>query len=107
MNEHVASVIKVIRKSTGLTQAALAEEIGFTPGHVGSLEQGRAIPSYKLMKILVNMYDIDANMFFGKAQETTKVIKVKDANTIYNALDVVREMLRDYQLPDTETPEEE
>ena len=68
MEKHIASTIKGIREKNKLTQEQLAEVIGRTPGYVGMLEQGRGKPSYDVMKTIVDQYDIDANLFFGRTR---------------------------------------
>ena len=96
MDEHVAFVIRVVRKNNGLTQAELAEELGVTPGHVGSLEQGRAKPSYDIMKDIVDMYGIDANLFFGKTQQDAKSIYENVVQLTQNLLSEVRDQIGAY-----------
>ena len=96
MNEHIASVIKIVRKTTGMTQDALAEELGCTPGHIGMLEQGKARPSYKLMEILVKKYNIDANLFFGTTQYTDNPVDASKIEAMQNHLNEVSEWIWTY-----------
>jgi len=99
MNEHVAFVIKIIRESNKLTQAELAEELGVTPGHIGSLEQGRAKPSFDIMESIIEKYKIDANMFFGKTQQDSKSIHETIVKLTQNLLSEVSEKVGAYNLP--------
>lgn len=96
MNEHIASVFKYVRKSTGMTQDALAEELGYSAGHIGMLEQGNARPSYKLMNMIIDKYNIDANHFFGSTQNAEKPIDTRAIEAIQNHLNEVREWVWTY-----------
>ena len=99
MSEHVAFVIKFIRESNKLTQAELAEELGVTPGHIGSLEQGRAKPSFDVMEDIINKFKIDANMFFGKTQQDVKTVHENLVQLTQNLLSEVSEKVGAYSLP--------
>jgi transcriptional regulator with XRE-family HTH domain len=68
MENHTSAVIKKIRLEHNLTQAALAEAVGVSPGHIGTLEQGSAKPSFDLMGKFVLLYNVDANNFYGRTQ---------------------------------------
>jgi len=96
MNEHVAFVIRTVRKVTGFTQAQLAEELEITPGHVASLEQGKANPSYGVMDRIISKYHIDANLFFGRPQKDAASIDVKEIETMQDLLSKVSEKLEAY-----------
>jgi len=96
MNVNVAFVIKMVRKDKKLTQAELAEELGITPGHLGSLEQGRANPSYGIMKKIVVKYNIDANIFFGKTQQEAKPMHDYMAQFMKDKLSEVSEEINEY-----------
>jgi len=96
MSKHVATFIKLIRLANGLTQEKLAEVIKRTPGHVGMLEQGRALPSYEVMERLINMYGLDANLFFNDAWLDAKPINASFVNVVKNMPDKVREQFKSY-----------
>ena len=96
MSEHVAFVIKTVRNNFGLTQAELAEELGLTPGHIGSLEQGRANPSFGVIKDIIEKYNIDANLFFGKTQQDARSIDENTIQFFQNMLSNVSEQMGDY-----------
>lgn len=48
------STIKTIRERLGLTQTALADELGCTQGNVGHYERGQEVPS-KVAKRLIEV----------------------------------------------------
>lgn len=90
MNKHIAEVFKKLRDDNDLTQAEFAEELGFSAGHIGSVEQGRSKPSYDLMEKIILKYDIDANLFFGKKRKTVH------EETKKFVLSMVNEITRSY-----------
>ena len=96
MSRNIADVIKSIRVANGLTQEKLAEVIERSPGHVGMLEQGRAIPSYDVMEKLVNKFGIDANIFFGGIPSDAESISANVVQAVQNMPDEVRECLKLY-----------
>lgn len=96
MCEHVATFIKLIRLANGLTQEKLAEVIKRTPGHVGMLEQGRAIPSYEVMDRLIKEYKLDANLFFDDSWLDAKSINTGFVKVVKNMPDEVREQFKSY-----------
>jgi len=96
MSKHIASIIKNIRLAHGLTQEKLAEVIDRSPGHVGMLEQGRATPSYEVMEKLINEFDVDANLFFGRTRREAESISTVIAQTVQNMPSEVQECLKLY-----------
>ena len=96
MSDHVALVIKIVRRNNGLTQAELAEELGVTPGHIGSLEQSRAKPSFEVMRDIVEKYNVDANLFFGKVQQDTRSIDEDTIQFFQSLLSKVSDQMGDY-----------
>jgi len=106
MNEYVAFVIRTVRKITGLTQAQLAEELELSPGHVASLERGKANPSYRVMNRLISKYNVDANLLFGRPQSEAASIDIKDIESMKELLSEVSGKLEAYGQA-AKTPEEE
>jgi len=96
MKEHIALIFKTVRTANKLTQAELAEKIDVSPGHIGLLEQGKAKPSYEVMEKMVCLYNIDANLFFGRTQKNTKSINASMIQSAQNMLSMVSEHLKTY-----------
>jgi len=96
MSKNISSIIKNIRLAHGLTQEKLAEVIERSPGHVGMLEQGRATPSYEVMEKLIEKYDLDANLFFGRASRDAELISAAMIEAVQGMPYEVRECLRLY-----------
>lgn len=51
--------MKTLRKSKGLTQKGLAEEVNVSRIYIQSLESNRRLPSMKLLKRLAEALDVD------------------------------------------------
>jgi len=66
MNKCIISAFKKVRKDNELTQAQLSEVLGVSAGHIGTIEQGKTRPSHELMEKIVELYGLDANLFFIK-----------------------------------------
>lgn len=62
-NKRVA--LREARKSKGLTQAALAKEVGVTVEHIRSLEYGRVNPSIPLMFKICAVLEKQPDELFG------------------------------------------
>ena len=60
----VAKNIRSYRESRGLTQAALAEKINTTPGHVGPLERHEREPSFATIERLCAALNITVAQLF-------------------------------------------
>ncbi|MCL2221422.1 MAG: helix-turn-helix transcriptional regulator [Oscillospiraceae bacterium] len=97
MYDYVALTIKTVRKAHNLTQEELASEVGVSAGHIGMLEQGRARPSYSLMKTMVLKYNVDANMFFGRTRKEVDSEYDKTILAVENLLEGVNEQIKSYR----------
>ena len=69
MSNHIPALVKWLREKKNLTREELARELGVSHGFIGQLERGVSKLSYEMMSKLINKYNIDANMFFGKIQK--------------------------------------
>lgn len=96
MNDYVSLTLKTVRKTYNLTQEQFASEIGVTPGHIGTLEQGRGRPSHELMEKIIIKYNVDANMFFGRTQKGAMYEREKTLLLVENLLEGVNETIRSY-----------
>jgi len=96
MNKHISFVIKTIRKANNLTQEDLAAIIGVSPGHIGSLEQGKANPSYEVIEKFIEEFEVDANLFFGRIQNNAKSLNANSLQLVLNMLNGVTEQIITY-----------
>jgi len=91
-----SDVLKRIRRDNKLTQAELSELLNVTAGHIGMLEQGRAKPSYEVMERIVDLYSVDANLFFNEAQQDVRALNEITIKSLQSALIEVQERLNLY-----------
>jgi len=86
MSNSIISAFKKIRADNKLTQAKFAEKLGFSAGHIGTVEQGRSKPSYELMEKIIELYDFDANLFFRDTSKPISVDKAKVMQSVINKM---------------------
>ena len=72
MENIIASNIKYLRKSKGLTQDELADKIGVNRAMIGSYEEGRAVPKLQALQTLSHYFGItlDALVLNNLSAET-------------------------------------
>lgn len=73
MKNSCARAFQLIRAANKLTQAQFSEQIGISISYVGQIEQGRALPSYDVMQKVVEVFEVDANLFFGTGSAQTVI----------------------------------
>ncbi len=55
-----------IRKGKSLSQYKFSSALGFSRGYINDIEGGRAAPSYKFMKSLLDVFNVNLNwLLFG------------------------------------------
>ncbi len=59
LDNSLGNKIRQLRKSRGLTQEQLAEQIGIDNKHLSRIEKGRHMPTYHILKKLANFFDFD------------------------------------------------
>ena len=58
MEKHVGERIKELRQKAGLTQAELAEKLGFQPQTVSNWENGKTFPDVMQIKKIEDLYGV-------------------------------------------------
>jgi len=96
MNKQIALIFRTVRTANKMTQAEIAEMLGVSPGHIGLLEQGKAKPSYDVMDKMLTLFNVDANLFFGRTQRNTKSINATIIELMQNLLSEVNEQIQTY-----------
>ncbi len=56
-----SELIKSLRTKSGLSQSALAKNVGVSPGNVGDWETGRSKPGYNALAALTRVFDVSAD----------------------------------------------
>jgi transcriptional regulator with XRE-family HTH domain len=64
---NIKELIKDIRLKAKKTQGEFAESINVSRGTISQIEGGRANPTYEILEKIINVYSIDANVFFKKS----------------------------------------
>lgn len=59
-------VLKELRNKKGLSQADLAEKLGFSTGLIGMYESGKRKPSYEALEVLADFFNISIDYLMGK-----------------------------------------
>ena len=86
--------IGAARRSFGLSQTALAEQLGVTPQAVSKWECGTALPDIELLLELSHLYGITIN----------DLLEDRDPIAVMNAGGKIKNGIR-YYVPDEETPD--
>lgn len=78
--------VSFYRKSIGMTQERMAEELDLSVDMVGKLERGVAAPSFKTLEKLCNVLNKDILELFGDSLHTelrtAKANTLRDINTL-------------------------
>jgi transcriptional regulator with XRE-family HTH domain len=70
----LGKLVKTHREGSGLTQRALAQELGVEPSHVAFIETGRRKPSLKLVARLADILGLDRQNLLILAHPGAKVL---------------------------------
>jgi len=77
----VADKIKGLREQSGLTQAALAKQLGVTRAGVNAWEMGISVPSTQCIVALANTFGVSTDYLLGvDATATVSVAGLSDAD---------------------------
>ncbi|MDR7871327.1 MAG: helix-turn-helix transcriptional regulator [Tissierellaceae bacterium] len=60
----IGEKIRKLRKSRGLTQRKLGQEINFSHSYIGDLESNRSNPSIKSLEIIAEFFGVGVGYFF-------------------------------------------
>lgn len=76
----VGDVLRDIRKDNNLTQRDMAEKLNISQIHYSKIEQGERKLQIDMMIKIIDAFDVDANLFFGKSgckidQELTDMVE--------------------------------
>lgn len=66
-------ILKKLRNEKGLTQSDLAQITGLTRSAIGMYELGKREPSFEVLEILADFFNVDMNTLLGKSQEHEKI----------------------------------
>ena len=79
MDKIFSQRLKARRKQRGLSQSALAQEIGVTDAAINMLEKGRRLPSYEILISLADYFGVSIDYLVGRS----------DVPNIFSADDII------------------
>lgn len=65
--ERIGQRLRELRKSAGLTQAALAEKADLSVDFIGRVERGVCLPSLLRLEMLAKALNVSVKEFFGSS----------------------------------------
>lgn len=61
-----ANVLKGLRIKSGLTQQEMADKLNISRSSIGMYENGEREPSFELLEIIADYFNVDMNYLLGK-----------------------------------------
>lgn len=75
------SVLKLLRKSKGLTQDDLAKALKVSRSTIGMYENGSREPDYETTEAIADYFNVDIDYLLGRTLKTTKLLHPAPFNT--------------------------
>lgn len=85
------AVIKEIRTANGLTQTEFAERLSISRSALTQLEAGNTKPSFEVLRVLAEDFDLDASLFFPRKKSGKSLLSENTAVSVQKVLDFYRE----------------
>lgn len=60
------TVLQYLRVNAKLTQSELANKLGLAPSTIGMYETGRREPSFEILELIADYFNVDMNFLIGK-----------------------------------------
>jgi len=80
-------IFKEIRSKLNLTQEQLALKLGINRGAISSIEIGKQKPTLEIISLLVENFNIDANIFFAK-NDGVQTTVLEEPTNMYSKKDI-------------------
>lgn len=91
---------KLLRKERGLSQAALAAELGFTKSSVNMYERGDREPGLESLETIADFFNVDMDYLLGKSDVPNRFLYTAAPNTESVVLpDNIIPMPKTYKVP--------
>ncbi|MEG0156527.1 MAG: helix-turn-helix transcriptional regulator [Anaerovoracaceae bacterium] len=81
--EEIGGRIKLARREAGISQERLAEVVGVCATHISHVENGKSVPSVKVLIGVMNCLKVTPNQIFGGSVETSKSQLLKETEMIF------------------------
>ncbi len=89
----LGSRIKELRKSKGLSQDRLSEEIGIDPKHLSRIELGKSFPYMETLEAIAKALQVDLKDLFDFSHLATQTIDKKQIMELLDGLNQERLLL--------------
>ncbi len=68
-----ANVLKGLRIKSGLTQQEMADKLNISRSSIGMYENGEREPSFELLEIIADYFNVDMNYLLGKKESSENI----------------------------------
>lgn len=68
---YFSRVLRMLRTNTGLSQQALADKLGLSKSAVNMYERGEREPSFEVLEIIADFFNVDIDYLLGRTDKTT------------------------------------
>ena len=68
-----ANVLKGLRIKSGLTQQEMADKLNISRSSIGMYENGEREPSFELLEIIADYFNVDMNYLLGKRESSENI----------------------------------
>lgn len=81
-NKQIGEILRKIRKERGISQIAIAEKIGVSFQQIQKYEKGSTAISVERLQQLTAALDVKESLFLNDDNDTSEIIKEKEAHYI-------------------------
>lgn len=75
-NMEFKDILKQLRLERGLSQQELAQKSGLSASSIGMYEQGRRKPSFEILEIFADTFNVDLDYLLGRAKNPKSFSKI-------------------------------
>lgn len=69
-------ILKQLRLERGLSQQELAQKSGLSASSIGMYEQGRRKPSFEVLEIFADTFNVDLDYLLGRSKTPNRFSKI-------------------------------
>lgn len=96
-NPEFKDILKRLRESKHISQAKLADDLKLSAGTIGMYETGKRMPSFKMLEILADYFNVDINYLTGWDNTNIVIISPDLVDTVvalYDHADNTKALLK-------------
>lgn len=87
--------LRILRTSKGLSQQDFAKQLGISKSSVNMYERGEREPSFEMLEIIADYFNVDMDYLLGKSDFTNKFQWLQIMNSSQSATNVLKIAGRD------------